>query len=129
VLLIGGFIFQDSHTVFRNLSAGFGQVENSAALLEFGAAFCGKAESTARCDAAREALLKQTSAHAVLDAAGTVGMFVAISRIVDITGHKSLKVAVMSKATEKIVFLRRNFVPVCCPSSGSMCVLSSLRES
>lgn len=120
VLLIG--VISDSHTAFRNLSAGFGQVENSAALLEFGAAFCGKAESTARCEAARETLLKLTSAHAVLDAAGTVGMFVAISRIVDMTGHKSLKVAIMSGATQKIVFLRRNVVPVAAALAVALCV-------
>ncbi len=53
----------------------------------------------------REAL-RQTELgdHGVLDAAAVVAMFVAISRIVDLTGHKSMKAKVIENREKQIVW-------------------------
>lgn len=59
---------------------------------------------------------------AMLDAAGIVAMFASITRVVDLTGHKSTEIQIASKVTNAMVWLRRNSLSLI----GLFCLLVTL---
>ncbi len=66
------------------MASHFGAVAHAEPLHAFGEAGCGRRPELLA--AAREGLRAAAGPHAVLDGAGVVAMFVAISRLVDLTG-------------------------------------------
>ncbi len=92
--------------LFRNVSSRFGAIEHEQQLAAFGVASCGR--RIAQLPAAREALEAVVGKHGVADAGGIVAMFAAISRVVDLTGHKSKTVKIAAGASGVLVALRRN---------------------
>lgn len=87
------------------MSARFGPIKNAIELNEFGFA-CHCAADASRISCARDAILRNGGKHALLDAAGVVAMFTSITRVVDLTGHKSRVLTVVARTTNMIVFLR-----------------------
>jgi hypothetical protein len=97
---------EDSHVLFRNVSSRFGTIEHEQQLAGFGIASCGRRIS--QLPAAREALEAVVGKHGVADAGGIVAMFASLSRVVDLTGHKSTVVKIVAGASGVVVVLRRN---------------------
>lgn len=99
--------------MFRNLASRFGSIAHFDSLNEFGVA-CSSlrdAGSHERLVRARldlcAAFGSDASPHALLDAAGVVGAFTALTRVVDLTGHRSLAVTAAARVSSAIVALRK----------------------
>ena len=99
--------------MLRNMSSNFGPVEHFAALEEFGRAMADKELDESRIAKARRALVDTVGKDGFVDACGVVGMFTSITKVVDITGHRSpLKLKAALHISHGLVAARRNSVPL-----------------
>lgn len=94
--------------LFRNVSSRFLSIAHEKELAAFGGAACGRFSGGASIGASRAALEKAVGRHGVADAGGVAAMFAAISRVVDLTGHKSTTVKIAAGASSVLLTLRRN---------------------
>jgi len=90
----------------RNVTARFTSVRFATELEAFGEAMGSCPPDVAKLAAARNDLLLVGGEHALLDAAGVVGMFLSITKIVDCTGHRSKFIGFAARFTEGLVDVR-----------------------
>lgn len=93
------------------MSARFGVVPHMELLAHFGqvaARPLGPTDDAAALVRAREVLHSSLGQGALLDAAGIVGMFSSITRVVDLTGHKSVEIRVAARVTTVLSWMRQH---------------------
>lgn len=94
--------------MFRNVSSRFGPIPHFRELNDFGTSCANVQQSRDNLVKARNVLLgTERGEHAVLDAAGVVAMFSTITRVVDLTGHKSRAMSIAARVTNLIVLARQ----------------------
>lgn len=103
----------DSHTIFRNISSLFGNIEHFELLKDYGTV-CSDPINVAELSGARAHLRNHISEHGLLDAAGVVANFMAITRIVDLTGHKKPELSYIAAGTNVLVYLRKYWILLVC---------------
>lgn len=114
--------------MLRNVSSSFGPVEHFDVLVELARSLAAKRLDEHRIDAARRALIKAVGEEGFVDACGVIGMFIAVTKVVDLTGHKSpLALKAALHVSGGLVAVRKNAVSLALLAMVLLLLLALLR--